>query len=242
MAMLIANAKGNYSFLQGIAPYSGGVVAQPGYEVVHVRFGKPVPLETGFRRVRQYLDTASRSVNALCAMELRSPRPFTFEGFAEFNRGYVEVLREWGLLMENGVNPVARTNVAPATAAPSEPSLYAFSYTVPSATTRKTFVVAGSGELPEGSLDPKEIVPGSTREKAKFVMGLMQGRLQGLGVDWPDAVATNVYTIHPIGDLLDDLLAPAETHGVTWYYSYPPILGIEYEMDVRGCHTDIVLT
>ena len=242
MRMLIANAKGNYSFLKGIAPYSGGVIAEPGYEVVHVRFGKPVPLATGFRRVRQYLDTASRPVHALCAMELRSPKPFTFEGFAEFNRGYVDVLRSWDLLVENGVNPIARTNVAPATAAPSEPSLYAFSYTVPSATTRKTFVVAGSGELPEGSLDPNEIVPGSTRDKARFVMGLMTARLHGLGVDWPDAIATNVYTVHSIGDLLDDLLAPAETHGVTWYYSYPPILGIEYEMDVRGCHTDILLS
>src|SRR5687767_1560348 len=106
MEMLIANAKGNYSFLRGIAPYSGGVIADSGFEVIHARFSKPVPLADGFRRIREHLGVAGRTGHALCAMELRSPKPFTFEGFDQFNSGYVNVLREWGLLVENGVNPI----------------------------------------------------------------------------------------------------------------------------------------
>ena len=49
--MLVANPKGNYSFVRGIAPYSGGAVAADGFEIVHARFGQPVPLAAGFERV-----------------------------------------------------------------------------------------------------------------------------------------------------------------------------------------------
>src|SRR6266852_8929075 len=39
------------------------------------------------------------------------------------------LLTEWKLLVD-GENPIARTNVAPLVGAPSEPSLYAFAYTI----------------------------------------------------------------------------------------------------------------
>lgn len=32
----IDNRKGNYHFVSGIAPYSAGVVAMTGYEIIHV--------------------------------------------------------------------------------------------------------------------------------------------------------------------------------------------------------------
>ena len=35
-SMLVDQPKGNYRFVRGIAPYSSGAVAMPGYEVVHV--------------------------------------------------------------------------------------------------------------------------------------------------------------------------------------------------------------
>ena len=41
----------------------------------------------------------------------------------------------------DGINPVARTNVAPAVNPAPEPALYGFSYTVRSNAKRKTFVV-----------------------------------------------------------------------------------------------------
>jgi hypothetical protein len=249
--MLVASAKGNYSFLRGIAPYSAGAVAEPGYEVVHARFLEPLPLAAGFDRVRQHLTAAGRPLQAVCGMELRSPRPFTFQGFTDFNAGYIKVLQDWGVIA-NGVNPVARTNIAPEVGAPSTPSLYGFSYTAKATTKRKTFVVAGGGELPEGSLDPHAVVRrGETsadalREKVRFVMGLMSGRVKGLGVSWDVATTVNVYTVHPIcGMLAEDIVRPvakASMHGVTWHYSRPPIESIEYEMDLRGVAQELILS
>ncbi|MBM3787085.1 MAG: RidA family protein [Acidobacteria bacterium] len=248
--MLVPNPKGNYAFLQGIAPYSGGAVAERGYEVVHARFAQPVPLNEGFERVKKHLIAVKRPAQALCGMELRSPKPFTFEGFNSFNAGYIQVLKDWNIFLD-GVNPVARTNIAPEIGAPPVPSLYGFSYTTPSARRERTFIVAGAGELPEGSLKPEDVVRrGETsnealREKTRFVMGLMTGRLQGLGVDWQQVTVTEVYTVHSICSFLAaEIIRPmgrAGIHGMTWHYSRPPIVTIEYEMDVRGCHREIVL-
>jgi hypothetical protein len=184
-------------------------------------------------------------------MELRSPRPFTFQGFIDFNAGYIKVLQDWGVIA-GGVNPVARTNIAPEIGAPSTPSLYGFSYTTKSTTKRKTFVVAGGGELPEGSLDPHAVVRrGETsadaiREKVQFVVGLMSGRVKELGVTWDTATAVNVYTVHPIcGVLAEDIIRPigkSSMHGMTWHYSRPPIESIEYEMDLRGVAQELILS
>jgi hypothetical protein len=226
-------------------------VADEGYEIVHARFQQPVPLDAGFRHVRTHLSAAGRPVHALCGMELRSPRPFTFEGFAGLNKGYVEVLVGWGIV-KDGVNPIARTNVAPEIGAPATPSLYGFSYTVPSKTKRRTFVVAGGGELPEGSLKPEDVVRrGDTsaaglREKVDFVMGLMSGRLKEMSLTWEAATTVSVFTVHLIcGLLADRIVRPiggSSIHGVTWYYARPPIVSIEYEMDLRGCEREIVLS
>lgn len=225
-------------------------MAEPGFEIEHARFWQPVPLARGFDRVAARLKTAGRSPQALCGMELRSPKPFTFAGFGQFNAGYVKVLESWGIMLD-GLNPVARTNIAPEVNPPSEPSLYGFSYTVPSQLRTKTFVVAGAGELPEGSLDPHDVVrrgetsPDALREKARFVMGLMTGRLKGLGVGWDSVTVSEVYTIFDIHSyLVAEILRPAgrgQIHGMTWHYSRPPIESIEFEMDLRGCAREVVL-
>ena len=178
--VIVANQKGNYSFIRGIAPYSGGVIADRGYEVVHARFLHPVSLNQGFNAVKEHIGGAGRPIHALCGMELRSPKPFTFQGFIDFNAGYIQVLKDWGVIA-GGVNPIARTNIAPEIGAPQAPALYGFSYTAKATSDEKTFVVAGGGELPEGSLDPHDVVRrGETsadalRDKVKFVMGLMSG-------------------------------------------------------------------
>jgi hypothetical protein len=248
--MLVENKRGNYFFLQGIAPYSAGVIADVGFEIVHVRLARCVALRAGFEIVEAHLRRAGRPVQAMCGMELRSPKPFSFSGFAEFNASYVEILKKLDLLMD-GVNPVARTNVAPAVNPPAEPSLYGFSYTVPSETARKTFVVAGAGELPEGSLDPRDVVragewgPDAIEEKMRFVMALMEGRLRGLGVGWSGVTVSEIYTVRNIHPFLETELLSGQkeggAHGVTWHYSMPPIASIEYEMDLRGCVTELVI-
>jgi len=248
--MLTENKSGNYSFLPGIAPYSAGVLAAPGFEIVHVRLGRYLPLLAGFDAIKSALKKAGRPLQSLCGMELRSPKPFTFAGFSEFNASYVDVLRRWEILFGD-VNPVARTNVAPAVHPPQQPSLYAFSYTIPSAANRRTFVVAGAGELPEGSLQESDVVrrgdvsASAILEKARFVMGLMSARLKGLGVTSSEVTVTDVYTIHEFSPFLkEDLLhslGEGRAHGVTWHYSRPPIESIEFEMDLRGCVTEVLI-
>jgi hypothetical protein len=248
--MLVENKAGNYSFLKGIEPYSAGVVAETGFEIVHLRFPRYIPLRAGFDAVEAHLRAAGRPLQAMCAIELRSPKPFSFAAFDEFNAGYIEALTKWDILLD-GMNPVARTNVAPVANPPGEPSLYGFSYTVPSKAKRKTFVVAGAGELPEGSLDPRAVVrrgessPAAIQEKIRFVMGLMERRLRGLSVTWSDVTVTEVYTVHDMHPFLEtELLKRQEqggAHGLTWYYSRPPIESIEYEMDLRGCGTELVI-
>ena len=247
--MLVVNPKGGYSFLKGIAPYSAGVVANVDFEVERARLSKPLPVADAFARLDAHLTTLGRPSQALCGMELRSPRPFTFDGFNAFNAGYVHFLEKRNILV-NGLNPVARTNVAPEIAAPSEPVVYAFSYTIPARAARRSFVVAGAGELPEGSLDPHDIVRigedslDALTEKARFVLGLMNGRVLGLGVTWDEVTAVDVYTVHDIAPFLASLIVPRTgnaLHGINWHYTRPPIAGIEYEMDVRGCAREIVL-
>jgi len=246
---LIDHPAGNYRFLPGIAPYSCGVVAASGFEVVHVTLQRPVPYRSGFDHIAQFLEQRGRPRAALCGIELRSPRPYSFAGFAEFNSGYATILQGWGLFV-NGVNPVPRTNVAPLVAPPAEPVLYAFSFTQacdPDAA--PTFIVAGGGELPEGVLNRDGIVslgetsPAGVVAKARFVMDLMENRLTGLSGHWSQVTAADVYTIHPI----DKLLAPvilermgaAAIHGIRWHLSRPPIEEIEFEMDLRGVRTEL---
>ncbi len=246
---LIDHPRGNYRFLPGISPYSCGVASARGYEIAHVTLQRPVVYRAGFELIEQHLDSQGRTRAALCGVELRSPRPFSFDGFAEFNAGYARILEGWGLFV-GGVNPVARTNVAPEVGPPSEPALYGFSYTRPcDPSLPPTFVVAGAGELPEGVLEAREIVragdtsPEGIAAKAKFVMDLMEARLRGLGGDWPAVTAIDLYTVHPIVGLLPEVIlrraGAASAHGIRWFYSRPPIVGIEYEMDLRGVRAEL---
>jgi hypothetical protein len=247
---LIDNPRGGYRFLTGIAPYSSGVVAAPGYQISRATLRVPLPYRQGFELIEWQLAALGRPRAALCAVELRAPRPWSFAGFASFNADYQRLLAEWGLLLD-GYNPVARTNVAPALAAPSEPALYAYSYSLPSAEPGLpiTFVVAGAGELPEGELSAEAIVRAgeTTAEaiaaKATFVMGLMRGRVAGLGVTLADMTAIDLYTLHSPAPFLENVilepLGPAAVHGVHWHYSRPPIEGLDFEMDMRGVHSEL---
>jgi len=240
MSELIAFQDGGYAFLKGVFPYSQGVKALPGYAIERLRFARPLRLAEGFRAIESQLKSRGRPRTALCAAELRSPRPFSFGGFGAFNEGYVEVLKDWGIYRD-ALNPVARSNVAPEIEPPAEPCFYAFCYTVAAATPEDSFVVAGSGEWPEGGRFPEEIVArgdisaAGLRTKARWVCDMMQARLAGLGMDWRTASATQVYTVHdPHPFLGDEIIARAGNGaGLTWHYCRPPIEGLEYEMDVR---------
>ena len=120
MSALIPFPDGGFSFLEGVFPYSQGVVARPGFAIERARFSRPVPVTEGFRRIADYLSSIGRPKTAFCACELRSPKPFSFAGFGDFNKSYVAVLEQWGLYRD-GDNPVARSNVAPEIDPPAEP-------------------------------------------------------------------------------------------------------------------------
>jgi hypothetical protein len=236
MSTLHRLEEGGFAFLEGVFPYSQGAVALEGYGLERTCFARPVPVAEGFRRIAAHLESLGRPKTALCACELRSPKPFSFAGFAEFNRGYVAVLEQWGLYRD-GRNAVARSNVAPEVDPPAEPSFYAFSYTVPAAQAGRDFVVAGSGEWPEGGRFPEDIVArgdvteAGLRKKAEWVLDKMEERMRGLGgFGFGDASAVQVYTVRrfPV-----ELVAQRAGAALAWHYCRPPIEGLEFEMDLR---------
>jgi hypothetical protein len=236
-------AAGNYRFIPGVFQYSGGAAAHDGYAIERVRFHEPVPLKQGFDRIAKIIGAAGRPLTSFCACELRSPAPFTEDGFRAFNQVYVVTLREWGLF-DGTVNPVARSNVCPEIAPPPEPSFHAFSYTVKAeAGGRGNFVIAGSGEAREGGASYRERTvrrgeqtPDAMREKARFVLGEMERRLGILGCGWADTTATQVYTVFDLYPFLADEIVRrgAARSGLTWHFCRPPVQELDYEMDCRG--------
>ena len=237
-------APGGYRFIPGVFQYSGGVAAEPGYAIERVTFREPVPLVRGFRRVEEIIKARGRPLTAFCACELRSPAPFTDEGFRAFNEVYVTTLAKWGIYdAKTKINPVARSNVCPELHKPAEPSFHAFSFSVATGAKMPTFVVAGSGEAREGGASYRERTvrhgetsPEAMREKAIFVLAEMERRLKLLGFGWAHTTATQVYTVHDLHPFLaDEIVRRGAAHsGLTWHFCRPPVQGLEYEMDCRG--------
>ena len=246
-------APGGYRYVKAVFQYSGGVAAEPGFEIERARFMRPLPIAEAFPAVEAHLKTLGRPVTAFAQCELRSPAPFTDQGFYDFNKVYVTTLARWGIYKEGDplMNPVARTNVCPMYDKPAGPSMYAFSYTVPAAGAKRgTFVLAGGGDaIEEGPSYRDRIVrlgdtsPEGLREKVTFVIAEMERRMKLLGFGWKDAVTTQIYTVHNVGHLVGELLAArgAAAGGVVWNYTRPPVVDLEYEMDVRGAAREIVL-
>lgn len=249
MTDIVKFEAGGYRYIKAVFQYSGGVAAEPGYEIERARLLKPLPLAEGFAVIERHLQALGRPTTAFCACELRSPAPFTEQGFIEFNRQYVKTLERWGLYRD-GANPVARTNVCPEYDKPASPSLYAFSYTVPARSARGSFIVAGGGEAQEGGPDYRSSVVrlGDTsleglREKMRYVVAEMAARLAALGFSWRDALSTQAYTVQDIGPLVGEELVKrgVTPHGLEWHYCRPPVVNLEYEMDVRGAAREIVV-
>jgi hypothetical protein len=245
MSALIPFPDGGYAFLEGVFPYSQGVVALPDFAIERASFGRPVPMAEGFREIAKFLARQNRPKTALCAAELRSPKPFSFEGFADFNKSYVAVLEKWRLY-RNAKNPVARSNVAPGTDPPAEPCFHAFCYTVPSVRTG-SFVVAGSGEWPEGGRFPEDIVArgdvslAGLKRKSDWVLDTMEYRMKRLGVGWRQATATQIYTVHDIHALMPKIQQRVQPSSITRHNCRPPIEELEYEMDLRGVSVERLL-
>lgn len=237
-----------YRYIPGPFQYSAGVAALPGHRLERVRFLNPVPLDEGFARIERYMDEARLPRTAFCACELRSPAPFTDEGFVAFNRTYVGTLERWGIFRDDK-NPVARSNVCPAIDPPAAPSFHAFTVAVPGPGPR-SFLIAGSGEAQEGAgpykdktVRYRETSPDAMREKAVHVLGTMEARMAAVGHAWADTTGVQVYTVHDVFPFLADEIVRrgAARHGLTWHLNRPPVVDLEYEMDCRGVFVERVL-
>jgi len=236
-ARIIHNDQGNYRFiaLDG-RPFSGGAVADPGYDIVHARFVRPVPLEQGLKAAERVVAEAGRPVLALAGFELRIPAPMTIDAFATFNQGYVERLRELGLHVD-ALMPAARTNVAVAAPDITEPSLYALSYTTPTVIQgdRKAFVLSGIPE--EERSDPATMLDS--------IMNAILERMTALEVSWDDVTEIQIYGVELTQPVIEDRVlrraGRAAVQGIHWFPALPPIDSLTLEVDVRGAGTQLIL-
>ena len=240
---------GNYRFIPAVFQYSSGAAADPGFEVERVRFDRLLPLAEGFAQAAKYIQAVGRPLTSFCACELRSPAAFTEDGFRTFNQHYVKTLAEWGIF-DGTINPVARSNVCPEIAPPSEPSFYAFSFTRPGTGTMPNFVIAGGAELrggsgtyPERIVRYKDLSLDAMKEKVGFTVGSMEERLGEFGYGWEDTTTVQAYTVHDFHPVIVDELVRrgASRSGLTWHFARPPVVDLEFEMDCRRVARETVI-
>ncbi len=247
---LTEHPTGDYQFVPlatdprivGGAPFSSGVRAQAGYEIVCATFQIPLPYHAGFAAAARHLQAIGRSRTALCAVEVRVPRPLTVDEFAAFNADYRALLGDWGVYVD-GQNPIARSNVAPLGNPPSEILLYAFSYTVPAREPSPSFFVSAAPE--KANVRPGETTTDALQEKTASAMQAIRSGLAALEMDWSAVTALSIYTHHDVHAFLETgiiaAMGPAAVHGIHWYYGPPPIVGIEIEIDVRAIRQELRL-
>ncbi|HKF18533.1 MAG TPA: hypothetical protein VKF14_15250 [Candidatus Dormibacteraeota bacterium] len=233
--MLVANPIGNYRFLAAEGrPFSAGALADPGFDLVHATFGRPLALEAGLTAAVRQVASAGRPVQAIAGFELRIPAPLTRVEFDAFNRAYVERLRALGLVVED-LMPAARTNVAPIDGAVAEPSVFAVSYTTEADRGRPAFLLSGAPE--EEPADPVSML--------ESMMRALSTRIEELGVSWQDATAVQLYGLEDVQPLLVDhvlrRLGPAAVNGIRWFPARPPVEGLRLEIDVRSAGVELIL-
>jgi hypothetical protein len=238
-----------YAFMPGVSQYSCGIGALAGFAIERVRFSRVVPMKQGFERIAEIIKAAGRPLTAFGACELRSPAPFTEDGFRAFNEIYTKTLIEWGV-MKGGVNPVARSNVCPKLDPPPEPGFHAFSFTTTAPNAPASFVISGSGESVEGKANYRDYTvrlgdtsPEAMLEKAKWVLDEMERRMSAFSADWRQATAVQLYTIRDVFPFLESELGRrgALRSGLTWHFNRPPVVDLEYEMDCRRVHIERVI-
>ena len=249
--MLLDNPKGNYKFVRGEGvPFSAGALADSGFEIVRASLKPLVRLSTGFALIERHLNAVGRPLNAVCGIELRIPGALSAAGFEEFNRDYLERIAVWGVMID-GLNPIARTNVAPAMVPIAEPSLYGFCYTVPAqGRVRPGFVLAGATEMTSRDRGREIVAAGDVsldglRRKTACVLETLGKLLAEMKVTWEDTSAVNLYTVHDLHSLFATDLLPAlgsaAHRGIRWYFARPPVHGLELEIDCYATREEVVL-
>ena len=71
----------------------------------------------------------------------------------------------------------------------------------------------------------------------------MERRLAALGLAWSDALVTQAYSVHDIGNVVGNELARRGVMeaGLLWHFARPPAAGLDFEMDVRALARESIL-
>lgn len=161
----------------------------------------------------------------------------------------MQTLQEWGLFRD-GINPVARSNLVPTVQPPARAGVHARSYTVPAAQGQSGFIVAGSGEVPEGRPNYRDHIvakgdtsPAGMQQKVHWLLGEQGRRLAALGRSWGEVTATQVYTEHDVLGLVTRELRARGAAGsdMVWHPIRPPIVDLDFETDCRGVRLERVI-
>jgi hypothetical protein len=217
-----------FRFLPVEGPFSAGVAAEPGFQIVRAHAPHDTPLGKGFRLIEETLRGSGRPVAALCALELRVPKPFNRADWQDFNAGYVGQWKKWEATVDGHI-PGARTNVAPEFDPPAEPCLHAFCFTTQSEARVNDFVISGAAE-PEGT-------HGGLPAYWAAIAKELESRMAALGVTWADVTESQLYATRADHELFASQGLPRFAElirpGLRWFFSRPPVDSLKIEVDVR---------
>ena len=246
MNSIVANRQAGFAYLPGDPyPFSNGVVALDGHALTRVRLRKPLPLAEGLAFAASFIAAQGRPLASMAACELRSPAALSPTDFVSFNANYVGLLRANGFGAETGF-PVGRSNMAPLFSPPATNVLFAFTYTVLGNTDGNAsgpdFLISGKPEIaddPPGIVAPGDVSPAGMAIKASHVIVELERRVQALGGRWTDITGAQAYTIHSLDSVMDILRSSGLAGvGLSLFPAYPPVVGLDFEIDVRSIGTE----
>ncbi len=250
---LALGPSGGFAFLPAPgAPFSGAVVAQPGFHLRRVSLRQSRPLEEGFAFLAAYLKREGL-VGALAGVELRSPVVLSRADFGAFNVRYVAALKAAGLLT-GGLVPAARSNMAPVYDVPAAAQLHAFTIAASGHSSRDAlgpdFLISGKpaeAPPPLGVIAPGDVSAEGMAKKAEFVIESLKASTAKVGGRWEDITGVHLYTRQALGGALkvlgesglarfDLALVPGD----------PPSTGADgtptdFEADVRAVSDEVVV-
>ena len=83
------------------------------------------------------------------------------------------------------------------------------------------------------------------RRKNACILEALGGLLREMNLNWSEASAVNLYTVHDLHPLFATELLPAlgtaAYRGIRWHYARPPVLGLELEIDGYAAREELVL-
>ncbi len=250
---LALGPSGRFAFLPAPgAPFSGAVIARPGFHLRRLTLRQSRPLEEGLAFAAAYLKREGLA-GALAGVELRSPVVLSRADFGAFNVRYVAALKAVGLV-SGDVVPAARSNMAPVYDVPATARLHAFTIAAPGPSSPDAvgpdFLISGKpaeGPPPMGVIAPNDVSSEGMGKKAAFVIAALKAATLKLGGHWEDVTGVHIYTRQALGGALrvlgDSGLAQFDLALVP---GDPPSTGADgtptdFEADVRAVSEEVII-